>query len=117
MCVFVSTLCKYDLRKGDLLNYNALSWARVRRVCMGSVSSLVLIGDGGVQSIRLFCRLARCFVNMVVCIVVSLVFMSCSIMVFRFVPTFVGYLMLYNVVCFLSLGGCVVGVMGVVLYL
>ena len=28
-CVLVSTLCKYDLRKGDLF---VLSWARVRRV-------------------------------------------------------------------------------------
>ena len=28
-CVLVSTLCKYDLRKGDLF---VLSWARMRRV-------------------------------------------------------------------------------------
>ena len=28
-CVLASTLCKYDLRKGDLF---VLSWARVRRV-------------------------------------------------------------------------------------
>ena len=28
-CVLTSTLCKYDLRKGDLF---VLSWARVRRV-------------------------------------------------------------------------------------
>ena len=28
-CVLASTLCKYNLRKGDLL---VLSWARVRRV-------------------------------------------------------------------------------------
>ena len=27
-CVLASTLCKYDLRKGDLF---VLSWARVRR--------------------------------------------------------------------------------------
>ena len=31
-CVVVSTLCEYDLRKGDLL---VLSWARVRRVMRG----------------------------------------------------------------------------------
>ena len=31
-CVLASTLCKYDLRKGDLF---VLSWARVRR---GSIS-------------------------------------------------------------------------------
>ena len=28
-CVLASTLCKYDLRKGDLF---VLSWERVRRV-------------------------------------------------------------------------------------
>ena len=32
VCVFTSTLCKYNLKKGDLL---VLSWARVRRVCLG----------------------------------------------------------------------------------
>ena len=31
-CVLASTLCKYDLRKGDLF---VLSWARVRRVRWG----------------------------------------------------------------------------------
>ena len=35
-CVLASTLCKYDLRKGDLL---VLSWARVQRVRQGSLSS------------------------------------------------------------------------------
>ena len=35
-CVLASTLCKYDLRKGDLF---VLSWARVRRVMRGSISS------------------------------------------------------------------------------
>ena len=33
-CVLASTLCKYDLRKGDLF---VLSWARVRRVRWGSM--------------------------------------------------------------------------------
>ena len=33
-CVLASTLCKYDLRKGDLF---VLSWARVRRVRRGSL--------------------------------------------------------------------------------
>ena len=36
-CVLASTLCKYDLRKGDLF---VLSWARVRR---GSISSELLV--------------------------------------------------------------------------
>ena len=38
-CVLASTLCKYDLRKGDLF---VLSWARVRRVRRGSISSELL---------------------------------------------------------------------------
>ena len=35
-CVLASTLCKYDLRKGDLF---VLSWARVRRVRRASLSA------------------------------------------------------------------------------
>ena len=35
-CVLASTLCKYDLRKGDFF---VLSWARVRRMMRGSISS------------------------------------------------------------------------------
>ena len=34
-CVLASTLCKFDLRKGDLF---VLSWARVRRVMWGGGS-------------------------------------------------------------------------------
>ena len=34
--VLASTLCKYDFRNGDLF---VLSWARVRRVRRGSLSS------------------------------------------------------------------------------
>ena len=44
-CVLASTLCMYDLRKGDLF---VLSWARVRR---GSLSSELLMCGGGVRSI------------------------------------------------------------------
>ena len=40
----------YDLRKGDLF---VLSWARVRRVRRGSISSEVLMCGGGVCSIML----------------------------------------------------------------
>ena len=47
MCL-ASTLCKYDLRKGDLF---VLSWARVRRVRRGSLSSKMLMCGGGVRSI------------------------------------------------------------------
>ena len=47
-CDLVSTLCKYDLRKGDLF---VLSWARMHRVRRGSTSSELLMGGGGVRSI------------------------------------------------------------------
>ena len=47
-CDLASTLCKYDLRKGDLF---VLSWARVRRVRRGSISSGPLMCGGGVRSI------------------------------------------------------------------
>ena len=49
-CVLASTLCKYDLRKGDLF---VLSWARVRRVRRESISSELLVCGGGVRSILL----------------------------------------------------------------
>ena len=39
-CDLASTLCKYDLRKGDLF---VLSWARVRRVRRGSNTSELLM--------------------------------------------------------------------------
>ena len=47
------------------------------------------------------CSIFSHFVTMVVCIIVK--FMPCSIMVSGFVPMFVVYLVLLNVVCFLSL--------------
>ena len=50
VCDLASTLCKYDLRKGDLF---VLSWARVRRVRQGSISSLLPMCNGGVRSILL----------------------------------------------------------------
>ena len=56
-CVLASTLCTYDLRKGDLF---VLSWARVRRVRRGSLSSELLICGGGVRSILVLLLVARC---------------------------------------------------------
>ena len=56
-CVLASTLCKYDLRKGDLF---VLSWARERRVRRGSISSELLVCGGGVRSILLLPLVARC---------------------------------------------------------
>ena len=69
-CVLASTLCKYDLRKGDLF---VLSWARVRR---GSISSELLVCGGGVRSILLLPLVARCLETMDVCIWRMFVFMS-----------------------------------------
>ena len=45
-CDLVSTLCIYDLRKGDLF---VMSCARVRRVRLGSISSELLMCGGGVR--------------------------------------------------------------------
>ena len=42
-CDLASALCKYDLF--------VLSWARVRQVRRGSISSELLMCDGGVSSI------------------------------------------------------------------
>ena len=56
-CVLASTLCKYDLRKGNLF---VLSWARVRRVMRGSISSELLMCGGGARSIFLLPLVARC---------------------------------------------------------
>ena len=46
--MLASNSCKYDLRKGDLF---VLSWARVRRMRRGSLSSELLMCGGGVRSI------------------------------------------------------------------
>ena len=71
-CVLASTLCKYDLRKGDLF---VLSWARVRRVRRGSLSSELLL-CGGVRSILLLPLVARYLETIDVCIWHMFVFMS-----------------------------------------
>ena len=52
-----ATLCKYDLRRGDLF---VLSWARVPRLRRGSISSELLMCGGGVRSILLLPLVARC---------------------------------------------------------
>ena len=72
-CDLASTLCKYDLRKGDLF---VLSWARVRQVGRGSISSELLMGGGGVYSILLLPLMAKCIETIDVCIWSMFVFMS-----------------------------------------
>ena len=60
-----STLCKHDLRKGDLF---VLSWARVRRVRQGSISTGLIMCGGGVRSILLLPLVYRCIETIDVCI-------------------------------------------------
>ena len=64
-CVLASSLCKYDLRKGNLF---VLSWARVRRVRRGSLSSELLVCGGGVRSILFLPLVARCLETIDVCV-------------------------------------------------
>ena len=85
-CVLASTLCKYDLRKGDLF---VLSWARVRRVRRGSLSSELLVCGGGVRSILLLPLVARCLETIDVCIWHMFVFMSVVVTVWGSVGMFV----------------------------
>ena len=59
-CDLVSSLWKYNFRKVDLF---VLSWARVRRVRRGSISSELLMYGGGVYSILLLPIVARCINN------------------------------------------------------
>ena len=56
-CDLASTLCKYDLRMGNLF---VLSWARVQCVRRGSISLELLMCGGGVRSILLLSLVARC---------------------------------------------------------
>ena len=58
-------LCKYDLRMRDLF---VLSWAWVRRVRRGSISSELLMFGVGVRSILLLSLVARCIEIIDVCI-------------------------------------------------
>ena len=72
-CDLASTLCKYDLRNGNLF---VLSWARVRRVRRGSISSERLMCAGGVRSIVLLLLVYRCLETIDICIWRIFVFMS-----------------------------------------
>ena len=85
-CVLASNLCRYDLRKGDLF---VLSWARVRRVVRGSISSELIMCGGSVRSILLFSLVARCLETIDVCIWRMFVFMSAVVTVWGSVGMFV----------------------------
>ena len=83
-CVLASTLRKYDLRKGDLF---VLSWARVRRVRRGSISSELLVCGGEVCAVFCYCLL--CLETIDVCIWRMFVFMSVVVTVWGSVGMFV----------------------------
>ena len=83
-CDLSSTLCKYDLSKGSLF---VLSWARVRRVRRGSISSELIMSGGGVRSILPL--VARCLETIDVCIWHMFVFMSVVMTVLGSVRMFV----------------------------
>ena len=84
-CDLASTLCKYDLRKGDLF---VLRWARVRRVRRGSISSELLMCRGCVRSILLLPLVARCLETMDICIWRMFDFMSIVVIVWGSVGMF-----------------------------
>ena len=85
-CVLASTLCKYDLRKGDLF---VLSWARVRRVRWRSLYSELQMCVGGVCSILLLPLVTRCLETIDVFIWRMFVFMSVVVTVWGSVGMFV----------------------------
>ena len=85
-CDLTSTLCKCDLRKGDLF---VLSWARVRRVRRGSIYSKLQMCGGGVRSILVLPLMARCIETIYVCIWRTCVFMSVVVTVWGSVGMFV----------------------------
>ena len=86
-CVLASTLCKYDLRKSNLF---VLSWARMRRVMQGSLSSEELLMGGGCELIILLLPLVdRCLETIDICIWHMFSFMSVVVTVWRSVGMFV----------------------------
>ena len=85
-CVLASTLCSYDLRKGDLF---VLSWARVQQVRQGSLSLELLMCGGGVHSILLLPLVARYLETTDVCISHMFGFTSVVVTVWGSVGMFV----------------------------
>ena len=81
-----STLCKYDLRKGDLF---VLRWARVQRVRRRSISSELSMCGGGMHSILLWPLVARCLETIDVCIWLMFVVMSVVVIGWGSVSMFV----------------------------
>ena len=86
MDVFWRRLCVSMIEKGDL---SVLSWAWVRRVRRGSLSSELLVCCGGVRSILLLPLVDRCLETIDVCIWCMFVFMSDVVTVWGSVGMFV----------------------------
>ena len=74
ICVLTSTLGNYDLRKGDFF---VRSWARVKQVRHGGVSSELLICSEYVHIILLLSIVARCLVTIDVYIYKHVCFYDC----------------------------------------
>ena len=87
-CDLASTLCKYDLRTGDLF---ILSWARVRQVKRGSMSSELLMCGEGLCSILLLPLVTICLETLDVCLWRMFVFMYVVVTVWWNVGMFVVY--------------------------
>ena len=85
-CVLASTLCKYNLGKGDLF---VLSWAMVRRVGRGKFSSELIMCGGGLRSMLLLPLVVRCLEAIDVCIWRMFVFMLVVVTVWGYVGMFV----------------------------
>ena len=100
-CVLASTLCKYYYLRN--LRLFVLSWARVRRVRRGSLSSELLMCGGGVRSILLLPLEARYLETIYECIWRMFVFMSVVVTVWGSVRKFVVWRPLLKIV-FFSLG-------------
>ena len=84
-CVLASTLCKHDLRKGDLF---VLSWARVRRVRRGSLFRAANVW-WRCACILLLPLVARCIETINVCVWHMFVFVSVVVTVWGSVGMFV----------------------------
>ena len=87
MDVFWRRLCVSMI--SGMENLFVLSWARVRRVRRGSLSSELLMCGGGVRSILLLPLVARCLETIDVCIWRMFVFVSVVVTVWGSVGMFV----------------------------
>ena len=85
-------VCVWVLQRGnsgDVCDLFVMSWARVRRVRRGSISSELVMCGGGVRNILLLPLVARCIETIDVCIWRMFVFMSIVVTVWGSVGMFV----------------------------